>query len=116
MASSAFIIILVRERDDPVAIVDALCEIAAHEGARIAVNPTRNLENDDRLVVLADVSAEFSRGGTRAASEAARRGVPIICVTSSAARLPEALKGPDFSLELWSSIWSGRQVIPIPRW
>lgn len=100
MASSAFIIIQSGQSDDPEAIIDTLYEIAAQKGIRVAVNPTRNLESDDRLVVLADVSTAFNYGCTRAASEAARRGVPLICVISSAARLPDALKGPDFSVEL----------------
>jgi len=100
MESKAFIVIRAAETDDRWTLIDVLYEIAVRDGARVALNPTRNLENDDRLVIVADVSTEFSRGSTRAASEAARRGLPLVCIVSPAAKLPDALSGPDFTLEL----------------
>ena len=100
LASKTFIVIQARGTDVPAAIAEALFEVAACEGNSVAINPQGYLRSNDRIVIVADVSAAFSDRSVRTIAEAARRGLPVICIASPAEVLPDTLKGADLNLQL----------------
>lgn len=99
--TKAFIVILTPAHEDELAVGQVLADVLAVSGGRVSQNPPSfNLRGEDRYVVFSEEAGWQSRGSSRAVAEAAARRLPVFCIMSKGAKVPDAMAGADLTLAL----------------